>query len=157
VETAADAALALAPLAGQYSKVLFAVGLANASLFAASILPLAVAYYICEGMGWEAGVGKKFKDAPQFFSIFTALIIIGVGIILIPRIPLLELMLMSQVVNGVMLPFVLIFILQLINKKELMGEYVNSRTYNVLAWASTIIMIVLTIILVVTSFFPAAI
>ncbi|MCL5986259.1 MAG: Nramp family divalent metal transporter [Actinobacteria bacterium] len=157
VETAADAAFALAPLAGQYAKILFAVGLANASLFAASILPLAVAYYICEGMGWEAGVGKKFRDAPQFFSIYTALIIIGVGIILIPRVPLLELMLTSQVVNGIMLPFVLIFILQLINKRELMGEYVNSRTYNVFAWVSTIIMIALTVVLVITSFFPTAI
>lgn len=157
METAADAAFALAPLAGQYAKILFAVGLANASLFAASILPLAVAYYICEGMGWEAGVGKKFRDAPQFFSIYTALIIIGVGIILIPRVPLLELMLTSQVVNGIMLPFVLIFILQLINKRELMGEYVNSRTYNVFAWVSTIIMIALTVVLVITSFFPTAI
>jgi len=133
--------------------VLFAIGLANASLFSASILPLATAYYICEGMGWESGVSKNFKDAPQFMWLYTILIVIGSLIILIPNAPLIAIMWVSQVINGVMLPFVLIFMLLLINKSELMGEYTNSKTFNRIAWATTIIMILLTMIFVVTMFF----
>jgi len=153
IESAKDAAISLAPLAGKYASILFAVGLANASLFSASILPLATAYYICEGMGWEAGVSKNFKEAPQFMWLYTVLIAIGASIVLIPNAPLIAIMWVSQVINGVMLPFVLIFMLLLINKGELMGAYTNSKTFNRIAWATTDIMILLTIMFVVTMFF----
>ena len=152
IESAKDAALALQPLAGKYASILFAVGLANASLFSASILPLATAYYICEGMGWEAGVNKSFKEAPQFMWLYTILIAIGSLIVLLPNAPLISIMWISQVINGVMLPFVLIFMLFLINKIELMGDYTNSKTFNRIAWVTTIIMITLTLIFVVTLF-----
>ena len=151
INDAADAAKALEPLAGKYASVLFAIGLANASLFAASILPLATAYYVCEGMGWESGIDHNFKSAPQFMWLYTGLIAIGALIILIPNAPLIAIMLISQVVNGVMLPFVLIFMLLLINNKELMGEYVNTKTFNRIAWTTVIVMVVLTLSLVVTS------
>jgi len=149
---AKDAAMALAPLAGKHASVLFAIGLANASLFAASILPLATAYYVCEGMGWESGIDKNFKTAPQFMWLYTGLIVVGALIILIPNAPLIPIMLLSQVVNGIMLPFVLIFMLILINDKDLMGDYTNSKTFNFIAWATVLIMVALTLVLVVTSF-----
>lgn len=152
IANAKDAAIALAPIAGKYASILFAVGLANASLFAASILPLATAYYICEGLGWEAGVNKNFKDAPQFMWLYTILIVIGSLIILIPNAPLISIMWISQVINGIMLPFVLIFMLRIINKKELMEEYTNSKTFNRIAWSTTVIMITLTGMLVFTMF-----
>lgn len=152
ITDAKDAAVALAPLAGKHASVLFAIGLANASLFAASILPLATAYYVCEGMGWESGIDKNFKTAPQFMWLYTGIIAVGALIILIPDAPLIPIMLVSQVVNGVMLPFVLIFMLLLINNKELMGEYINSKMFDVIAWATVAIMIILTLALVVTSF-----
>ncbi len=152
INDAADAAKALEPLAGKYASALFAIGLANASLFAASILPLATSYYVCEGMGWESGINHDFKTAPQFMWLYTALIIIGALIILIPNAPLVAIMLISQVVNGVMLPFVLIFMLLLINDRTLMGEHVNSKVYNVISWTTVIIMVVLTLALVGTSF-----
>lgn len=153
INDAKDAAIALAPIAGKYASILFAIGLANASLFSASILPLATAYYICEGMGWEAGVSKDFKGAPQFMWLYTILIAIGALIVLVPNAPLIAIMWVSQVINGVMLPFVLIFMLFLINKEELMGEYVNSKTFNRIAWAATVIMIMLTGMYVVSMFF----
>ena len=153
ITDAKDAAVALAPLAGRYASILFAIGLANASLFAASILPLATAYYVCEGMGWESGVDKNFKTAPQFMWLYTGIIAIGALIILIPNAPLIPIMLISQVVNGVMLPFVLIFMLLLINNEDIMGDFTNSKTFNIIAWATVVIMIVLTLTLVVTSFF----
>ncbi len=149
VKSAEDAAVALAPLAGKYASVLFAIGLANASLFAASILPLSTAYSICEGMGWEAGVSKDFKDAPEFMALYTGLIIAGAGLILIPGAPLIGIMLVSQVINGILLPFVLIFILLLVNNKELMGEHVNGPLYNGLSWISVTMLIVLTLMLLV--------
>lgn len=152
IESAKDAAISLAPIAGKYASVLFAVGLANASLFSASILPLATAYYICEGMGWESGVNKTFKDAPQFMWLYTFLIAIGALIVLFPNAPLIPIMWISQVINGVMLPFVLIFMLFLIKREDLMGEYTNSMTFNRIAWTTTAIMIVLTGMFVVTMF-----
>jgi Mn2+/Fe2+ NRAMP family transporter len=152
IESAKDAAISLAPIAGKYASILFAVGLANASLFSASILPLATAYYICEGMGWEAGINKSFKEAPQFMWLYTILIAIGSLIVLIPNAPLISIMWISQIINGIMLPFVLIFILLLINKSELMGDYTNSKTFNRIAWATTTIMIILTLMFVVTMF-----
>src|SRR5438876_6525522 len=147
VRDAADAAQALRPLAGDYAYILFAMGLFNASLFAASILPLSTAYTVCEGLGFESGVGKKFGEAPVFYWLYTILIVAGGGVILYPNLPLVKISILSQVINGIVLPFVLIFMLLLINKKELMDTYVNSPFYNVIAWATTIIMIGLTIAL----------
>ncbi|MBI3609994.1 MAG: divalent metal cation transporter [Nitrospirae bacterium] len=154
IDTAAHAARALSPLAGKYAAALFAIGLANASLFAASILPLATAYYICEGFGWETGVDKTFREAPQFFWLYTGLVAIGALLILLPEAHLVSIMFISQVINGLMLPFVLIFMLLLINKKELMGKYVNSGLFNGIAWTSTVIMIALTLLLVLSILSP---
>jgi len=154
IETAKDAALALKPLAGKYCSALFAFGLLNASLFSAMILPLATAYSVCEGLGWETGVDKKLKDAPQFYFLFTLLIITGAAIIMYPKINLIMVMLLSQVTNSIFLPFVLIFMLILINDKHLMGQYRNSKFFNIISWATVIIMITLTVILMVTTFLP---
>src|SRR5438309_5549243 len=145
INYAKDAAEALRPLAGDFAYILFAVGLFNASLFAASILPLSTAYTVCEGLGFESGIGKKFSEAPAFYWLYTGLIVAGAGLILLPHLPLIKIQLYSQVVNGVVLPFVLIFMLVLINKKELMGNYVNTPLYNVIAWVTTVIMTVLSI------------
>ena len=147
VQDAKDAAQALRPLAGDYAYILFAAGLFNASLFAASILPLSTAYTVCEGLGFESGVGMKFGEAPVFYWLYTALIVAGGAVILVPNLPLVKITILSQVVNGVVLPFVLIFMLLLINKKDLMGEYVNSRLFNVIAWGTTIIVVALTLAL----------
>jgi Mn2+/Fe2+ NRAMP family transporter len=144
VETAADAALALKPLAGRYCSALFAFGLLNASLFAASILPLSTAFIICEGMGWENGVNKKFSEAPQFYGLYTVLVFLGAGIILLPRIPLFRVMLISQVVNGLVLPVVLVFMLILINSSKLMGKYKNGKVFNSVAWLTVAVLVVLT-------------
>ncbi len=152
IDSAEAAARSLAPLAGKYASYLFAVGLANASLFSACILPLATAYYICEGMGWEAGVSKTFKDAPQFMWLYTVLIAIGALIVLLPNAPLMAIMWVSQVINGVMLPFVLVFMLQLVNRKDLMEDHTNSRLFNVIAWATAVVMIILTLLFVVSMF-----
>ncbi|MGC2425084.1 MAG: Nramp family divalent metal transporter [Nitrospirota bacterium] len=154
IETAKDAALALAPLAGKWASTLFAFGLLNASIFSASILPLATAYYICEAFGVEAGIDRSWEDAPIFYWLYTLLIIIGAGVILIPNIPLIAVMLWSQVINGVLLPFILIYMLSLVNSKDLMGQYVNSRGFNLIAWLTTAILVVLTLMLVVISIFP---
>jgi Mn2+/Fe2+ NRAMP family transporter len=145
IRFAADAAQALKPLAGDYAYILFAVGLFNASLFAASILPLSTAYTVCEGLGFESGVGQKFSEAPAFYWLYTLLIAAGGAVVLIPGLPLLKIAVLSQVVNGIVLPFVLIFMLLLINKKELMGEYVNTRFFNAVAWLTTGVMITLTL------------
>ena len=151
VESAEQAALALAPLAGGHASFLFAIGLANASLFSACILPLATAYYICEAMGWEAGVDKSWRQAPQFMGLYTAFIVVGALIVMVPRMPLISIMWVTQVINGVMLPFVLVFMLRLINSETLMTGWTNSRLQNGVAWATTVIMIALTVGLVVTA------
>jgi NRAMP (natural resistance-associated macrophage protein)-like metal ion transporter len=151
VETADQAAAALAPLAGQYASWLFAFGLFNASFFAATILPLATAYYVCEAFGWESGIDKKWSEAPQFYWLYTGIVFVGAAVVLIPNLPLLQIMLVSQVLNGMLLPFILIFMLLLINKKKLMGEYVNGPIFNGIAWITTVIMIGLTVYLVVDS------
>jgi Mn2+/Fe2+ NRAMP family transporter len=153
VDSAKEAALALAPLAGGWAATLFAIGLLNASLFSASILPLSTAYFICEAFGIEAGIDKSWGEAPAFYWLYTILIIVGAGFILIPKISLIAVMFWSQVINGVMLPFVLIFMLTLINNQDIMGEYVNNRTYNLISWVTVVVMIVLTVLMVVTSFF----
>jgi Mn2+/Fe2+ NRAMP family transporter len=154
INEASEAALALKPLAGEYAYLVFSVCLANASLLGAIIVPLATAYYICEAMGWEAGINKTFKEAPQFMWIYTMTIALASLVILIPGAPLVFLMVLSAVINGLLLPFVLVFALLLVNNRKLMGEYTNSRTYNYISWATVITIIILTSFLVVTTFIP---
>jgi Mn2+/Fe2+ NRAMP family transporter len=157
ITDAGQAAMALVPLAGKWAGYLFAFGLLNASLFAASILPLSTAHVICEGLGFEAGLDRKLKEAPTFYSLYTVLIVVGAGIILIPKAPLLKILVLSQVANGVWLPVVLIFILLLINRRDLMGDHVNTLTFNIIAWGSSILMIILTLVLMYVSIFePSA-
>ncbi|NTV52332.1 MAG: divalent metal cation transporter, partial [Candidatus Firestonebacteria bacterium] len=152
IETAADAAKSLAPLAGKYAALLFAFGLLNASLFAASILPLSTAYSVCESFGWETGVNKRFVEAPQFYSLYTILILLGAGLILLPKIPLITIMLASQVINGIVLPFVLVAMLVIVNDKKVMGEHTNSRLNNIITIAFTLAISGLSLILAVISF-----
>ena len=151
IKDAVDAAYALKPLAGQYASILFAAGLFNASLFAASILPLSTAYTVCEGLGFESGVDKKFSEARFFYWLYAVLIIAGAGLILLPNFPYVKVIIASQVLNGLVLPFVLIFMLLLINKRELMGEHKNTLFFNIIAWATVVIVIALSTALVVTS------
>jgi Mn2+/Fe2+ NRAMP family transporter len=146
----ADAALALRPLAGEYAYLLFSAGLFNASLFAASILPISTAYAVCEGLGFESGLDKKFHEAPVFYWLYTLLIVIGGGVLLVPRLPLVYVSVLSQVANGVVLPFVLIFMLLLTNDAELMGEHINSRAFNIIAWVTVTVTILMTIAMVLT-------
>ena len=154
IETAQDAALALRPLAGQYASTLFAFGLLNASVFSAAILPLSTAYVVCEAFGWEAGINHDLKDAPIFFGIYTAHIVLGAGIILLPIRSLVQAMMASQTLNGVLLPVILVVMLKLINDRRLMANYVNGRVFNSIAWAMVVVLIALTAILVMTSVFP---
>ena len=156
ITDAAQAAQALRPVAGRWAADLFAFGLLNASLFAASILPLSTAHVICEGLGFEAGLDHKVKEAPAFYSLYTGLIVVGGGIILLPNAPLLKILVFSQVANGVWLPVVLIFILLLINRRDLMGTHTNTLTFNIVAWATGIIMIILTVVLVYAALFNPA-
>jgi Mn2+/Fe2+ NRAMP family transporter len=151
ITDAAEAAQALIPLAGKYAGYLFAFGLLNASLFAASILPLSTAHVICEGLGFEAGIDRKFNDAPIFYGLYTALIVVGAGIIMIPGAPLLKILLLSQVANGVWLPVALIFILLLVNRRDLMGKQTTSRAFNAVGWATVVVMIAVTLVLVYVS------
>lgn len=152
IESAKDAALALEPFAGAFAQTLFAVGLLNASLLGAMIVPISTSYYICEGLGFESGVNKSFKEAPWFNWIFTVLILFGAVPILFPQISLIRIMLVSQVVNGILLAPVLIFILLLINKKWLMGQYVNKPWYNIVAWGTVCVLIALSLVLAVSGF-----
>lgn len=136
IEEAKDAAIALGPLAGAAASVIFAAGLFVASIFSATILPLATAFYVCEAFGFEAGIDKAWKEAPQFYALFTAIILVSAGIILLPDAPLIAITIWSQVLNGVLLPVVLISMLVIINKKEVMGEHVNGRFGNVIGWTT---------------------
>jgi len=147
IQVPADAANAMKPLAGDFAFILFAAGLFNASLFAASILPLSTAYTVCEGMGFESGVDKSFKEAPFFYWLYTLLIALGAGLVLIPSFPLVKFVLWSQVLNGILLPVIMVFMLRLINKKQLMGELTNSRWFNAVAWLTAGIVIVLSLML----------
>jgi NRAMP (natural resistance-associated macrophage protein)-like metal ion transporter len=153
IADAAEAAKALIPLAGKWAGTLFAFGLLNASLFAASILPLSTAHVICEGLGFEAGIDNKFNEAPIFYWLYTVLIAAGAGIVLLPNAPLWKILIFSQVGNGIWLPVVVIFILLLVNRRDLMGEYVNTTTFNIVAWVTAIAMIVLTLVLTYMSVF----
>ncbi len=150
IQDATDAALGLRPF-GQYAFLLFAIGLFNASLFAACILPLSTAYTVCEGLGFESGVNKGFREAPVFYWLFTLLIVIGGGVILLPGFPLVKMILLSQVINGALLPLVLIYMILLVNKDRLMKKWKNTRFYNVVGWSSVVILIGLTVALVILS------
>jgi NRAMP (natural resistance-associated macrophage protein)-like metal ion transporter len=149
IQVPADAAEAMKPLAGEYAFILFAAGLFNASIFAASVLPLSTAYTVCEGMGFESGLDKRFGEAPVFYWLYTLLIAAGAGVVLWPHLPLVKMMILSQVLNGVLLPVVMIFMLILINKKDLMGKYTNNRLFNGFAWLTAIVVIALSIAMLV--------
>jgi NRAMP (natural resistance-associated macrophage protein)-like metal ion transporter len=152
---AAQAALALRPLAGRAAEALFAFGLCNASLFSACILPLATAYYVCEGLGFESGINKRPREAPAFYALYTGLIAFGaLAVMALSQNMQIPVILLSQVINGILLPFVLIFMLRLVNREDLMGDYRNSRVFNAIAWTTCIVMIGLTLIWVVSSFVP---
>lgn len=155
INEASEAAMALKPLAGEGAYLLFAVCLANASLLGAIIVPLATAYYICEAMGWEAGVNKSFSEAPQFMVIYTLTIMLASFVILIPGAPLVFLMVLSAVINGLLLPFVLVYAIFLVNNKQLMGEFVNSRSYNYISWGTVVAIIALTSLLVLATLIPS--
>ena len=151
VETAKDAALALEPFAGHYASILFALGLLNASVFSAAILPLSTAYAVCEALGWETGVDRRPREAPGFFIIYTLMILVGAAPILLPRAPLVAIMFWSQTLNGLLLPLVLVVMLKLINDPEIMGRHVNSVAFNLVAWGAAAVMIALSLLLLFTS------
>ena len=154
IETVKDAALALRPLAGVYAASLFALGLINASLFSASVLPLATAHYVCESLGFEAGIDRTVRQAPVFYTLYIVLIVGACLVVLLPNAPLLSIIFLSQVANGILLPFILVYMLLLVNQKRLMGSYTNSRIFNVIAWVTVVVMIVLTLALVITQVVP---
>ena len=151
IQEASDAAGAMKPLAGDFAFILFAAGLFNASIFSASILPLSTAYTVCEGMGFESGLDKSLKEAPFFYWFYTALIALGAGIVLWPNFPLMRMIVWSQVFNGILLPVIMIFMLKLINKRELMGKHTNSTWFNWLAWITAAIVIVLSLVMMWSS------
>jgi len=148
ITDAAQAADAMKPLAARYASILFAFGLFNASFFAASILPLSTAYTVCEGLGFERGVDRSFKQAPVFYWLYTFLIVAGAAVVLIPNFPMVKMAILSQVLNGVLLPFILYFMLRLVNDKKLMGSHVNTRLFNWVAYATAVIVIGLSLIMV---------
>jgi len=152
VHEAKDAALALSPIAGNYAALLFALGLFASSVLGASILPLSSSYAICEAFGWENGISKNFSEAPIFFTLYTILIVVGASVVLIPKLHLFSVMVFSQTANGILFPFILIFMLILVNKKRLMGEHTNSRLYNVIAWSTALSLIFLTALLLFSVF-----
>jgi NRAMP (natural resistance-associated macrophage protein)-like metal ion transporter len=147
IADASVAAQAMKPLAGQYAFILFAAGLFNASLFAASILPLSTAYTVCEGLGFESGLDKSFKEAPFFYWFYTLLIVLGAAVVLIPNFPMMQIAVLSQVLNGVLLPVIMIFMLRLIEKRDLMGQYTNSHWFNIVAWATALIVIAMSAVM----------
>jgi len=151
IKDASDAADALAPLAGQFASEVFAFGLFIASIFSATILPVATAFYVCEAFGFEAGIDKKWKEAPQFYWLYTIIIAVGAGIILIPNAPLISISLWSQRINGILLPVVLICMMLIINNKEIMGKHVNKFLGNIIGWLTIVILVVLSVILLITS------
>jgi Mn2+/Fe2+ NRAMP family transporter len=156
IRDAGDAALALAPLAGHAASALFALGLCNASVFSACILPLATAYYVCEGLGLESGINKRFKEAPTFYWLYTTLVVLGaLAVMVLSEAKQIPIILLSQVANGVLLPFVLIFMLRLANREDLMGKYRNTKTFNTVAQVTCVVMIALTLLLLISTFFPS--
>lgn len=153
IETAADAAKALTPVVGQYAEYLFGIGLFGASMLAMGVLPLATAYSLSEALGFEKGLSHSFREAPIFIGIFTALIVFGALFALIPNIPQIQLLLVTQSINGILLPFLLVAIVLLSSNREIMGEYANSSWFKILAWLITIIVSILSILLIVTTLF----
>ncbi|AFQ46412.1 Nramp family divalent metal transporter [Desulfosporosinus meridiei] len=154
IETAKDAALALKPLAGEYASLLFGFGLLGASMLAAFVLPLSTAYAVCEAFGFEHGISKSYREAPVFFSLYTILIVLGAAIVLWPGLSLYHVMLTTQVVNGVLLPPILIFMVLIASKKSIMGEYANSTFFNIIAWTFTLILVLLSLLLLLSTLFP---
>ncbi|MEO8435323.1 MAG: Nramp family divalent metal transporter [Pyrinomonadaceae bacterium] len=154
VDTAAQAAQALKPLAGAYAEALFAIGLFGASMLAAGVLPLATAYSISEALGFEKGVSSSFREAPIFVGIFTFLVSLGAVVAMMPGLPLIRVLLVTQVINGLLLPVILIAVLRLVNDRELMGKHVNGRLYNLAAWATTLVVSLLSLLLILTTVFP---
>jgi Mn2+/Fe2+ NRAMP family transporter len=153
ITDAKDAALALKPFAGALASQVFAFGLFVASIFSATILPVATAFYVCEAFGFEAGIEKKWKEAPQFYWLYTAILIISAGIILIPNAPLIEITLWSQRINGILLPVILICMMLLVNNPEVMGKHTNKLLNNIIGWSTIVILVILSLILVVLSVF----
>jgi Mn2+/Fe2+ NRAMP family transporter len=154
INDAGDVASALVPLAGKYASLLFALGLFNAAVFTASILPLSTAYYVCEAFGFESGVNRRFNEAPFFYGFYLALIVLGAGFVLLPGVPLLGIIFYSQVLNGALLPVILVFMLLLINNRGLMGSYVNGPIINFIAWGTVIIVSLLTLVSTVQALLP---
>ena len=150
---ARDAAMALKPLAGALSAQVFAFGLFVASVFSATILPLATAFFVCEAFGFEAGIDKDWDEAPEFYILYTSIIVLGMGIILIPNAPLIKITLWTQIINGLLLPVVLICMMLLINNKKIMGEYTNKRINNIIGWTAVIVMVFLSGFLFLAPFF----
>jgi Mn2+/Fe2+ NRAMP family transporter len=155
VNDAGDVAVALKPLAGPFASILFAIGLLNAAIFTASILPLSTAYYVCEAFGFERGVDHSFREARVFYSLYLGLIVIGSAAVIVPGAPLVAIIFYSQVLNGALLPLVLVLMLLLINNRQLMGRFVNGRFFNIVAWSTVAIVAVLTVISTVQIVFPS--
>jgi len=153
IEEAKDAALALQPLAGQFASQVFAFGLFVASIFSATILPLATAFYVCEAFGFEAGIDKKWDEAPEFYVLYTSILVISAGIILIPDAPLIAISVWSQVINGILLPVVLVCMILLVNNKKIMGEYVNKPLNNIIGWSTVVVLVILSSMLLLSPFF----
>jgi NRAMP (natural resistance-associated macrophage protein)-like metal ion transporter len=153
ITTAADAAAALRPLAGPYAAGLFALGLLNASLFSVAIIPLSTAYAVCEAFGWEAGLDRSPREAPVFVGLFTAMILASAIVIMLPGVPLIPVMLFSQVLNGVLLPLVLVFLILLTGDREIMGRYRNARGFSAAAWVLVIVLTALSLLLAVGTLF----
>ncbi len=153
INDARDAAVALQPFAGALASQVFAFGLFVASIFSATILPVATAFYVCEAFGFEAGIDKKWKEAPQFYWLYTVIIVLSAGIILLPNTPLIAISLWSQRINGILLPVVLICMMLLVNNRDVMGEHVNKRLGNIVGWTTIVILIGLSLVLLVTSLF----
>jgi Mn2+/Fe2+ NRAMP family transporter len=150
ISEAKDAAFALKPFAGALASQVFAFGLFSASIFSAAILPLATAFYVCEAFGFEAGIDKKFAEAPQFYTLFTLIIIIGVTVILLPNAPLIAITIWTQVLNAILLPIVLVCMMIIVNKTEIMGDYTNKRYQNIIGWSTSILLIILSAVLVIS-------
>ena len=154
ISTAEEAALALRPLAGRYAETLFGIGLFGASMLAAGVLPLATAYSISEALGYEKGVSRSFREAPIFLGVFTFLVAVGAAIAMVPNLPLFRVLLVTQVVNGLLLPIVLFAVLRLVNDRELMGRHVNGPIYNIAAWLTAIVVTALSLLFIITTLFP---
>ena len=156
INEAKDAALALKPLAGEFASQVFAFGLFIASIFSATILPLATAFYVCEAFGFEAGIDKKWDEAKEFYTLYTGILIIGAAIILIPNAPLISISLWTQVINGMLLPVVLVCMILLVNNKKIMGEYVNKPINNIIGWGAVTVLVVLSLVLLLLPIFTNA-